>query len=137
MEKTILLVEDDADHARLTLRALKKNNIQNDVVVVRDGAEALDYLFGAGAYYGRDIGVMPGVILLDLTLPKMDGLELFRRLRSDPRTRFLPVVIFTSSNRERELNEIYRLGVSSYVRKPVDFPQFVEAIGQIGLRSLL
>jgi two-component system response regulator len=130
-------VEDDGDGAELTLLALRRNNIHNEVVVIRDGAEALDYLFGTGAYSGRDLTVMPGVILLDLTLPKVDGLEVLRRLRSDPRTQFLAVVIFTASRRAKDITEIYRLGVSNYICKPIDFAQFVEVIGQINLHSLL
>ena len=135
--KTILLVEDNPDDELLAIRALKKNNIMNEVVVARDGAEALDYLFGTGAYEGRDIGVMPQVILLDLKLPKIDGLEVLKRLRNDERTKLLPVVVLTSSKEERDLNESYRLGANSYIRKPVDFTQFTEAIRQLGLYWLV
>ena len=135
--KTILLVEDNPDDELLAIRALKKNNIMNEVVVARDGAEALDYLFGTGAYEGRDTSVMPQVILLDLKLPKVSGLEVLKRLRDDDRTRLLPVVILTSSREERDLKESYRLGANSYIRKPVDFTQFSEAIRQLGLYWLV
>lgn len=135
--KTILLVEDNPDDELLAIRALKKNNIMNEVVVARDGAEALDYLFATGAYEGRDTSVMPQVILLDLKLPKVSGLEVLKRLRDDDRTRLLPVVILTSSREERDLKESYRLGANSYIRKPVDFTQFSEAIRQLGLYWLV
>ena len=136
-EKTILLVEDNPDDEALTLRALKKNNIFNAVVVARDGAEALDYLFGEGSYAGRDLDHMPGVILLDLKLPKIDGLEVLRRVRSEPRTRLLPVIVLTSSVRDQDIAESYGLGANSYVRKPVDFEQFTEAVRQLGLYWLI
>ena len=129
----ILLVEDNPDDEALTLRALKKNNILNEVVVARDGVEALDYLFGKGVYTDRDMSVMPNLILLDLKLPKMDGLEVLRHLRTDDRTRILPVVILTSSKEEQDLINGYSLGANSYVRKPVDFSQFSEAVRQLGL----
>ncbi|AUB39255.1 CheY chemotaxis protein or a CheY-like REC [Nostoc flagelliforme CCNUN1] len=129
----ILLVEDNPDDEALTLRALKKNNIMNEVVVARDGAEALDYLFGKGVYADRDMSVMPNLILLDLKLPKMDGLEVLRQLRTDDRTKILPVVILTSSKEEQDLINGYSLGANSYVRKPVDFSQFSEAVRQLGL----
>jgi len=132
-----LLVEDNADDEDLTLRALKKNNITNEVVVVRDGAEALDYLFGTGAYTGRDTAVLPQVVLLDLKLPKVDGLEVLNRLRNDKRTKLLPVVILTSSVEEQDLLRGYDLGANSYVRKPVDFGQFTEAVRNLGLYWLL
>jgi len=135
--RIILLVEDNPDDVELTLRALKKNNVTNEVVVAHDGVEALDYLFGMGAYAGRDLSVMPTVILLDLKLPKMDGLEVLRRLRADDRTRLLPVVILTSSKEEQDIVNGYRLGANSYVRKPVDFAQFMEAVGQLRLYWLL
>jgi len=135
--RIILLVEDNPDDVELTLRALKKNNVTNEVVVAHDGVEALDYLFGSGAYAGRDLSVMPTVILLDLKLPKMDGLEVLRRLRADDRTRLLPVVILTSSKEEQDIVNGYRLGANSYVRKPVDFAQFTEAVGQLRLYWLL
>jgi len=136
-EDTILLVEDNPDDEALTLRALKKNNILNEVVVARDGVEALDYLFGTGAYSGRDLSVNPPVVLLDLKLPKVDGLEVLRRLRADPRTKLLPVVMLTTSNEERDLVDAYDLGVNSYIRKPVDFSQFTQAVGQLGLYWLV
>ncbi|MFN6463969.1 MAG: response regulator [Nostoc sp. DedVER02] len=129
----ILLVEDNPDDEALTLRALKKNNIMNEVVVARDGVEALDYLFGKGVYADRDMSVMPNLILLDLKLPKMDGLEVLRQLRTDDRTKILPVVILTSSKEEQDLINGYSLGANSYVRKPVDFSQFSEAVRQLGL----
>jgi two-component system response regulator len=135
--KIILLVEDNPDDEALTLRALKKNNIMNEVVVARDGVEALDYLFATGKYSGRDTGVVPQLILLDLKLPKVDGLEVLRRLRAETRTRFLPVVILTSSREEKDMVEGYSLGANSYVRKPVDFAQFSEAVGQLGLYWLV
>ena len=137
MASTILLVEDNADDEELTLRALKKNNITNEVVVVRDGAEALDYLFATGNYNGRDTGILPQVVLLDLKLPKVDGLEVLARLRSDKRTKLLPVVILTSSMEEQDLLRGYDLGANSYVRKPVDFGQFTEAVRHLGLYWLL
>ena len=135
--KTILLVEDNPDDELLAIRALKKSNIINDMVITRDGAEALDYLFGTGAYEGRDMSVMPQLILLDLKLPKINGLEVLKRLRNDKRTKLIPVVILTSSKEERDLNEGYRLGVNSYIRKPVDFAQFAEAIKYLGLYWLV
>lgn len=136
-KKIILLVEDNPDDEALTLRALKKNNILNEVVVARDGVEALNYLFGSGMYTGRDISVMPQFILLDLKLPKVDGLEVLRRLRADNRTKLLPVVILTSSNEEQDLINGYDLGANSYIRKPVDFTQFMEAVRQLGLYWLV
>ncbi|MGH9712267.1 MAG: response regulator [Candidatus Acidiferrales bacterium] len=135
--KVILLVEDNADDEILTIRAFRKNNINNKVVVARNGAEALDYLFGTGEYEGRDVSVLPQVVLLDLKLPKLDGLEVLRRVRADDRTRLLPIVILTSSNEEADLINGYGLGANSYVRKPVDFIQFVEAARQLGLYWLL
>ena len=136
-KKIILLVEDNPDDEALTLRALKKNNIQNEVVVARDGEEALNYLFGdAGAGSGKK-HPLPMVVLLDLKLPKVDGLEVLRRIRADSRTRLLPVVILTSSKEEQDLSSGYSLGANSYVRKPVDFTQFVEAVRQLGLYWLI
>ena len=135
--ETILLVEDNPDDVELTLRAFKKNRIANEVVVARDGVEALDYLFGNGAYAGRDANDKPRVILLDLKLPKVDGLQVLERLRADERTRLTPVVILTSSKEEQDLVRGYKSGANSYVRKPVDFNQFVEAVHQIGLYWLL
>jgi two-component system response regulator len=134
---TILLVEDNPDDVELTLRAFKKNNIANDLVIARDGAEALDYLFGNGTYDGRDTSEMPRIILLDLKLPKVDGLQVLERLRADERTKLTPVVILTSSKEEQDLVRGYKSGANSYVRKPVDFNQFVEAVRQIGLYWLL
>ena len=136
-EKIILLVEDNADDEKLTLRALKNSNISNEVVVARDGVEALDYLFATGAYAGRNLSVMPQVVLLDLKLPKLDGLEVLRRLRADERTKVLPVVILTSSNEDLDRTNGYGLGANSYVRKPVDFIQFGEAARQLGLYWLV
>jgi len=135
--KIIMLVEDNADDEALTVRALKKNNVDNVIVVVRDGAQALEYLFATGIYAGRDVTEMPQLILLDLKLPKVDGLEVLRRLRADERTRLLPVVILTSSKEERDLIEGYRLGANSYIRKPVDFIQFTEAVNQLKLYWLV
>jgi two-component system, response regulator len=136
-KKDILLVEDNADDEVLTLRAIKQNNIENNIVVTRDGAEALDYLFGTGKFAGRDTSQTPQVILLDLKLPKLDGLEVLRRLRADARTRLLPVVILTSSKEDRDLVQGYSLGANSFVRKPVEFPAFVEAVRTLGLYWLL
>ena len=121
----------------LTLRALEKSNIKNDVVVVHDGAEALDYLFGTGPYAGRDLTVVPQVTLLDLKLPKVDGLEVLRQLRANELTRLLPVVILTSSNEEEDRIHGYGLGANSYVRKPIDFGQFMDAVRQLGLYWLI
>jgi two-component system response regulator len=136
-DSPIMLVEDNADDEALTLRALKRNNIHNEVVVARDGVEALDYLFGTGVHAERDLALMPQLILLDLKLPRIDGLQVLRRLRADNRTRLLPVVILTSSKEQQDLIEGYSLGANSYVRKPVDFGQFVEAVRQLGLYWLL
>ncbi|HYQ87626.1 MAG TPA: response regulator [Bacteroidota bacterium] len=135
--RIIMLVEDNEDDEALTVRALKKNNISNAIVVVRDGAQALEYLFATGTYAGRDMNEMPQLILLDLKLPKVDGLEVLRRLRADERTRLLPVVILTSSKEERDLIEGYRLGANSYIRKPVDFVQFTDAVNQLKLYWLV
>ncbi len=135
--KMILLVEDNADDEALTLRALNKSKIANTIVVVRDGAEALDYLFCTGPYADRNPLDLPQVILLDLKLPKIDGLEVLRRLRAEPRTHMLPVVILTSSKEEQDLVNAYSNGANSYVRKPVDFNQFVDAIRQLGLYWLV
>jgi two-component system response regulator len=136
-DKIILLVEDNADDEALTIRALKKNNVTNQLVVARDGVEALDYLLGTGAHAGRNTAVLPGLILLDLKLPKLDGLEVLRRLRADERTRRLPVVVLTSSKEETDLIRSYDLGANSYIRKPVDFNQFTEAVRQLGLYWLM
>jgi two-component system, response regulator len=133
----ILLVEDNPDDEALTLRALQKNNIINEVVVARDGAEALDFLFGTGAYAGRDLSLMPEVILLDINLPKINGLEVLGKIRANERTRLLPVVILTTSNEEQDKLKSYTLGANSFIRKPVDFLQFSEAIRQLGVYWLL
>ena len=129
----ILLVEDNPDDELLAMRALRKNNVMNEVVVARDGVEALDYLFASGPHAGRDTSTMPRLILLDLKLPKVDGLEVLKRLRSDERTRLLPVVILTSSKEREDMLKGYGLGANSYVRKPVNFEQFVKAVEQLKL----
>ena len=136
-ETMILLVEDNPDDEALTLRALRKANVGNDVTVVRDGAEALDFLSGRGTHAGRDASVMPQVVLLDLKLPKIDGLEVLRRVRADERTKLLPVVILTSSDEEQDRMRGYALGANSYVRKPVEFSKFAEAVRQLGLYWLV
>ncbi len=136
-ERFILLVEDNPDDVDLTLRSLRKHNVQNEVVVVRDGVEALDYIFTTGAYASRDPATKPAVVLLDLKLPKIDGLEVLRRIRADERTETLPVVILTSSKEEQDMVNGYKLGANSYVQKPVDFVQFSEAVKQLGLYWLL
>lgn len=136
-DKKILLVEDNPDDVELTLHAFEEHNISNEIEVVEDGAEALDYLFATGAYAGRDMSKMPAVVLLDLKLPKVDGLEVLRRIRDDDRTKNLPVVILTSSSEEEDLSKSYELGANSYVRKPVNFDQFSEAVRQLGLYWLL
>lgn len=136
-DKVILLVEDNQDDETLTLRALSKSKILNKIIVARDGAEALDYLFGTGIHAGRDTGDQPQLILLDLKLPKIDGLEVLKRLRADARTALLPVTILTTSNEERDIVTSYQLGVNSYVRKPVDSDSFIEAVRQLGLYWLV
>lgn len=135
--KIILLVEDNPDDAELTLRALKKNNILNQVVLAHDGVEAIDYLFGTGTYAGRDTSALPSVVLLDLKLPKIDGLEVLKQIRAGELTRYLSVVILTSSKEEQDLINGYQLGANSYIRKPVDFNQFMEAVRQLGLYWLV
>ena len=135
--RTFLLVEDSPDDAELTIRAFEKSRLVNEVVLVRDGQEALDYLFGTGAHAGRDLSIMPELMLLDLKLPKLGGLEVLRRLRQDPRTRRQPVVVLTSSNEEQDIISSYDLGANSFVRKPVDFEQFLEAARQLGLYWLV
>jgi CheY-like chemotaxis protein len=132
-DETILLVEDDADDELLTRRTLKKNNIRNEVVVARDGAQALDYLFATGRHEGRDPDSMPHLILLDLHLPKLDGLEVLGRIRADERTRLLPTVVFTSSEEQADVIDDYGLGANSYIRKPVDASEFRAAVGQLGM----
>jgi len=136
-EKHILLVEDDPDDVKLTLKALQKSRVANTVEVVWDGVEALDYLFATGKFAGRDRSVMPQLILLDLKMPKMDGLEVLRRIRSDERTKLLPVVILTTSTEDRDRIESYKLGANSYIRKPVDFQQFADAVEHLGLYWLV
>jgi len=137
VKDVILLVEDNPDDVLLTKRAFKKSNILNELVVARDGVEALDYLFGTGAYKDRDMSVMPILILLDLNLPKIDGIEILRRLRADERTKLIPVVVLTSSKEQKDLIESYSLGANSYIRKPVDFDQFINAVRQLALYWIL
>jgi len=136
-EKIILLVDDNPDDVALTIRAFKKNNIGNKIIVAKDGVEALDYLFGMGVHAGRDMKDLPAIILLDLKLPKIDGLEVLKRIRQDERTKMIPVVILTSSGEEKDVLSGYSLGANSYVRKPVEFDQFVEAMRHLGLYWLL
>jgi CheY-like chemotaxis protein len=135
--KSILLVEDNPDDEALAIRALQRHHISNEIVVVRDGVEALDYLFGTGGYIDRDTSIKPTVVLLDLKLPRIDGLEVLRQLRADERTRLLPVVVLTTSSEEQDMLSSYSLGCNSYIRKPVDFVQFSEAIRQLGMYWLL
>lgn len=132
-KKIILLVEDNRDDEELALMAFEQSGIVNEVAVVRDGAEALDYLFGTGSHAERNLSDVPAVILLDLKLPKIDGLEVLRRLRTDERTRFLPIVVLTTSKEDQDVINSYRLGCNSYIRKPVDFTQFLDAARQLGL----
>jgi two-component system response regulator len=136
-EKIILLVEDNPDDVELTLRAFKKNNILNRVIIAKDGAEALDFLFGTGTYAGRELKDLPVVILLDLKLPKIDGLEVLKRIRQDNRTKLIPVVILTSSAEPKDVVNGYSLGANGYVRKPVEFSQFLDAMRHLGLFWLL
>jgi two-component system response regulator len=135
--KTVLLVEDNPDDEELALRAFRKHKIANNIVVARDGVEALDYLFATGPHESRDPEALPSVILLDLNLPKIDGIEVLRRVRADDRTRLLPVVVMTSSKEEKDMIESYQLGANSYVRKPIKFDDFVEATRQLGLYWLV
>jgi len=138
MEKrNILLVEDNPDDVELTIRAFKKNNLLNEIVVAGDGVEALDYLYARGKYSGRDTGNMPAVVLLDLKLPKMNGLEVLKHMRADELTKLIPVVILTSSKEEQDMINGYKLGANSYIRKPVDFTRFIDAIQQLGVYWLL
>ncbi len=130
-ERPILLVEDNPDDEALALRAFSKNSVSNSLVVARDGVEAIHYLFGSGD--GRDLPALPAVILLDLKLPRIDGLEVLRRIRADARTTLLPVVILTTSRERQDIHEAYRLGANSYIRKPVDFERFIQVVGQIGV----
>ena len=132
-DRPILLVEDNPDDEALTLRAFTKNRIANPVVVARDGVEALDYLFGSGRHAGRDTSLMPGVVLLDLKLPRIDGLEVLRRIRADVRTALLPVVVLTTSREQQDIRNAYALGANSYIRKPVDFERFIHSVGQLGM----
>ncbi len=136
-EKCILLVEDNADDVKLTLRAMQKSRIMNRVDVASDGVEAVDYLFGKGSFAGRDTSVMPQVILLDLKMPRMDGLEVLQLIRSNEKTKLLPVVVLTTSNEDRDKIESYKLGANSFIRKPVDFNQFADAVQQLGLYWLV
>lgn len=136
-DRIILLVEDNPDDEALTIRALKKNNILNEVVVARDGAEALDYLFGRGAYSGRDPEELPELVLLDINLPKLNGLQVLEQIRANPLTELLPVVMLTTSSQEQDLLHSYRLRANSFIRKPVDFAQFMEAIRQLGIYWLV
>lgn len=135
--KLVLLIEDNIDDERLTLRALRKNNIMNEVVVAYDGEEALDYLFARGAYEGRDMEVMPAVVILDLKLPKLSGLEVLRRIRGDERTANLPVVVLTSSDEDNKVEECYESGANSFVKKPGDPAEFSEMVLQLGMYWLL
>jgi len=136
-EKIILLVEDNADDEELTIRTLQKNHLKNKIIVVRDGVEALDYLFGTGKYQDRDLSVVPVLIMLDIKLPKLSGLEVLRKIKADSRTNLIPVVILTSSDEERDLVESYKLGANSYVRKPVDFAEFQKSVRQLALYWVL
>src|SRR5215469_4477566 len=135
--KTILLIEDDRDDEELTLRALQRSNIMNEVTVARDGEEALELLFGSGKFLDREIDLLPAVVLLDLKLPKVNGIEVLRRIRADSRTRRLPVVVLTSSRQDSDRDEVYDLGANSYICKPVDFEKFTEAIGHLGMYWVL
>ncbi len=133
----ILLVEDNPQDAELTIRALKKRNLANQLIHVQDGQAALDFIFGTGAYAGRDVHAQPKVVLLDLKLPKIDGIEVLRRIRADERTKMLPVVVLTSSREDRDVIETYRLGTNSYIVKPVEFENLSEAVSHLGLYWLV
>ena len=137
MEKTILLVEDNPDDEELTLRALRKSNIVNEVFVARDGQEAIDFLFATGKHAGREPRAMPAVVLLDLKLPKLNGIDVLHRMRSDPRTKLVPVVVLTSSSEDEDMMRSYESGANSYVRKPVEFPAFAAAVTQLGIYWML
>jgi two-component system response regulator len=137
MEKTILLVEDNPNDEELTLRALKKANIANQVAIARDGQEALDFLFGTGKYAGREPATMPAVVLLDLKLPKLDGIDVLQRIRADPRTKLVPVVVLTSSSEDEDMIRSYQSGANSYVRKPIEFSAFANAVTQLGMYWVL
>ena len=137
MNKIILLAEDNPDDVLLTQRAFKKSNILNELVVVRDGEEALNYLFGKGKYKNRDLNIMPELVLLDLKMPKLDGLQVLERIRKNPRTKLLPVVILTTSKEESDVVKSYCLGANSFISKPVDFDQFIDAVKQLGLYWLV
>ncbi len=137
MSKVILLVEDNPTDEKLTVRAFQRCHATNEIMVVRDGAEALDYLFGSGKYAGRDAQILPAVVLLDLKLPRIDGLEVIRRIRADERTKLLPVVVLTASKEDEDVVRSYSFGANAYVRKPVDFAQFVEATNTLGVFWLL
>ncbi len=135
--RPILLVEDNADDEALTIRALKKHNIKNEIIVAHDGVEAVDYLLGTGPYAGNDLPRLPEIVLLDLKLPKLDGMDVLQKLRSDERTKLLPVIILTSSNEDQDRLRSYGFGANSFVRKPVVFDQFIAAVGQLGLYWLI
>ena len=132
-QRIIMIVEDNEDDIELAMRAFKRNHIINDIIVARDGVEALDYLFGTGPHAGRDLCIMPEVVLLDLKMPRLGGLEVLRRIRANERTKYLPVVVLTSSDEEKDMIDSYHYGVNSYIRKPVDFEQFTEAVRQLSL----
>mgnify|MGYP000952130585 CR=1 FL=1 len=136
-EKLILLVEDNSDDEMLLLRAFEKNRICNEIVITRDGAEALDWLFGEGDFSGRDTDILPQIIILDLKLPKIDGLEVLRRIRAEERTKLIPIIILTTSSEQKDIISSYNLGANSYVQKPVDFEEFIEATRQLGLYWLV
>jgi two-component system response regulator len=136
-EKFVLVVEDNPDDEELTMRALRKAQVANDVVVVRDGSEAIEYLFGTGKYEGRDLSVVPTVVLLDLKLPKLSGLEVLQQMRADPRTKRIPVVILTSSSEDEDMLNSYESGANSYVRKPIEFAAFANAVAQLGMYWML
>lgn len=136
-EKMILLVEDNPDDEALTMRALKQSKLANEIVITRDGSEALEFMFGTGKYEGREVSHTPAVVLLDLKLPKLSGLEVLERLRADPRTKLVPVVVLTSSSEDEDMLRSYQLGANSYVRKPVVFGKFADAVSQLGLYWVL